>query len=201
MAAKTSLIVLAAGQSARMGRPKQLLPLGDISLLNYCLRTAVKTSVGKVVVVLGAQVEPIQSQLEDNSVIPVVHSDWAAGMGGSLAAGLRYVLQVRPELDQVLISLGDLPLMDETHFQKLLETADDRPEGIIATQYESTQGVPVLFKRPYFEKLLGLQGEGGAKGLLAKHSDDVCWVTSDKPYVDVDTPEDYQRILRILDLS
>ena len=199
MVSKTAIIVLAAGESARMGTPKQLLPIRDTRLLNYCMRAFREVKVDTVVLVLGAMGSQIQDQLEDTDVTVVHNENWAKGMGGSLAIGLKCALDEHPQLDQVLISLGDLPLLDEAHYKMLLEAARVQTQAIVATRYATTGGVPVLFKRIYFDRLLTLDGEMGAKKLLTQYADDVFWVEAEQPYADVDTPEDYQQILRTLD--
>lgn len=189
----TGIIILAAGSSSRMGQPKQLLVYQQTTLLQRAINAAIAVPDACVVVVLGAN---HQLFMPDAGMVTVEYNpDWQQGMGASIRAGLNRLLAEKPTVQNVLLMLCDQPYADAALLQKLITTRQNSNNKIIASAYGSTLGAPVLFDRYYFNELLSLQGQEGAKKLLTKYSHEVTAISFDKGAIDIDTPDDYERLL------
>ncbi|MFD0863580.1 NTP transferase domain-containing protein [Sungkyunkwania multivorans] len=195
MSDKTAILMLAAGASRRLGRPKQLLPYKETVLLKHCVMEALKTPDCDVFVVLGAYYDQVYAEIEDLNAAVIYHQNWEKGMGDSLSYGLQELLK-KGDFDRLLLTLGDLPLVDTDHFSTMLKKHEASDRRIIATQYGKMIGVPAVFDSEYFSKLIELKNDAGAKPIIRRHRDDVEVVLSKKPFVDVDTEEAYNELLR-----
>jgi len=184
-------ILLAAGASRRMGRPKQLLPVGDSTLLRSAVTNAL--ALGRpLVVIVGAKPDLVTDHLDGMSGFHVVENEnWESGMGSSIAAGVRWAC-LRP-VRGFLILLADQPLLDTAALQRLANAFAGDPDRIVATAYPEGPGVPAIFPVCYGEVLTNLQTVGGAKGLLRSAGEKLTLVDLGNTTVDVDTPEDYAR--------
>jgi len=189
----TGIIILAAGSSSRMGQPKQLLIYKQTTLLQRAINAAIGTPDSCLVVVLGAN---HQLLMPDAAMLIVEYNpDWQQGMGASISAGIKRLLAEKPTVQNVLLMLCDQPFADTALLQKLINAKQNSNDKIIASAYENTLGAPVLFDRSYFNELLALQGQEGAKKLLIKYSNEVIAMPFNKGAIDIDTPEDYERLL------
>lgn len=187
----TGIIILAAGASTRMGQPKQLLRVGSESLIQRVLRTALATVFRPVVVVLGANREKIEPELEAFPVHKVVNETWSNGMGSSISAGLRYLLQETPALDAVIILVGDQPLLSTQVLLDLHQLAQTQQAPLVVSHYVHTMGVPALFTRALFPALIALEGTIGAKALIQKYRNQAAILEFPEGGLDLDTPEDW----------
>lgn len=180
-------VILAAGPSTRLGRPKQLLCLGGQTLLRRAARTALDSNCDAVIVVLGAQVERLRAEVEDLPIRIVHNAHWMEGIASSLRAGVQAAIE--SEAESVLIALADQPLVTAAHLNALIAL---RRKGapVVATAYAGTVGVPALFDRAVYPELLALHGDVGAKPVLALHAATVVSVTFPDAASDVDRPED-----------
>ena len=193
---KIPIILLAAGSSSRMGQPKQLLSWGDQTLIGYQVKKLLGIG-NPVYVVLGSSSEQILPLLKKYLITIVNNLDWKNGMGTSVSAGLKQVLMDLPNAKAVICTLIDQPLVTAAHLQKLIDSFTSGQEQIIASRSESGWlGVPALFDRYYFEELSLLNGEQGAKKVIRKYSSKVVPVNAGDLVDDIDTTENYQRILR-----
>jgi molybdenum cofactor cytidylyltransferase len=190
----TGIIILAAGASTRMGQPKQQLKFGDETLLQRAVRTALDTMAASVIVVLGANAHEIQAELQQGSAVISVNPDWQEGMASSIRIGLQQLQKQLPEVENAIFMLCDQPFVSSALLNQLIQTHNEDKGGIIACTYNDTIGAPVLFNKRYFGELMALSGQEGAKHLLLKFSDDVIAVPFDQGGIDIDTPEDYQRL-------
>ncbi|HMQ46907.1 MAG TPA: nucleotidyltransferase family protein [Saprospiraceae bacterium] len=190
----TAIIILAAGNSSRMGQLKQLLPYKGKTLLQHAVDTAIDSELGPVFVVLGHEAEHIGEQLkgEKGDFTILHHPGWAEGMGSSIRVGLKWVLALWPQCSQCLITLADQPLVNARHLQDLVTATEEDTSGA-ATVYDNQVGVPAFFKSTFFNKLLELQGDKGAKALIEAHRTQFSFVTLPDAAVDLDTPEDWTR--------
>ncbi|WP_340110745.1 nucleotidyltransferase family protein [Maribellus mangrovi] len=189
------IILLAAGGSVRMGRPKQLLSWGEITLIEHQILTLQKTG-NPIFVVLGSDTEKIIPVINKYPVNVVINKNWESGMGSSVASGLQKMLSDFPESKAVLFTLVDQPLMNATYLQKLIDSFSNKTHSIIASKSdEGWEGVPAIFDRLYFEELLELKGKHGAKSILSKHRDQVKFMDGGKILRDMDSQEDYQELL------
>lgn len=190
----TALIILAAGQSARLGRPKQLLRFGDKTLLQHTIDEALQAGASPVVVVLGARAEEIAGSIDSGLVEIVFNTQWEQGKGTGIAAGVRKIMEDYPEVTQVILSVCDQPYVSAALFQALYQAQLETGKNIVASSYAGATGTPVLLTLKYFDPLLGLSKDAGAKQILQSHPDDVATVDFPGGEVDIDTMEDYEQL-------
>ncbi len=193
---KTAILILAAGESKRMGRPKQLLPYKDSTLLLEKIKQFQSLDKVQVFVVLGAYFKDIFPSLRELPVKVVMNSNWQEGMGSSLSKGIE-LIRKKEMFDRVLITLSDLPLMESSHYEDLIELSKSTGKRIIQTEYDETSGVPVIFDKSLFSSLGKLKNEEGAKPLIEKYKKEVLKLRSKTPYFDVDTSDAYQKLLNL----
>lgn len=191
---KTAILILAAGQSKRMGKPKQLLPYKNSTLLLEKIKQFQSLENVQVFVVLGAYFKDIFPLLREKPVKVVLNSNWHEGMGSSLSKGIE-LIKKKEGFDRVLITLADLPLMESSHYEELIELSKSSGKRIIQTEYEDTLGVPVVFDKSLYNSLSRLKNEEGAKPLIEKYKKEVLKLRSKTPFFDVDTSEAYQKLL------
>ena|SRR5882724_1821980 len=185
------VMVLAAGASARMGTPKQLLPVHGQPLVAHTVAAALASEGWPVVVVLGAHAEKIRPALARVPVLFAENPAWAEGLASSIRAGMGTMQQFSRRLDAVLVALGDQPAFSADVIARLVAGQRSGGRSIVAARYRGRQGAPALFLREHFPALAALIGEEGARSLL---NDDPSRITAvDLPAlgVDLDTPEDY----------
>ena len=186
-------IVLAAGQSSRMGEPKFFLPLSGSTLLRLAVTAALEVSkTAPVIIVTGAYDAAIREHLAPDDRISIVHNPgWSAGMASSLAAGVRAATIHAP--GHYLITLADQPTMTAANLARLTAASLRWPDRIIATAYPERAGVPAIFPATFTDELTGQQGAFGARRLIKREGGRVRTITFNFTPVDIDTPEDYQR--------
>jgi molybdenum cofactor cytidylyltransferase len=188
------IVILAAGESARMGQPKQLLSYRGRTLLRHTVETALALGDAPVVVVLGAHADRIRPELADLRVLVVENPDWRVGMGTSLRAGLNALLSAHPEIAAALFLLCDQPHISPDLLRHM-EMEWRQGVALIACRYETRPGVPALFAAAHFPELLALQGAEGARQVLAQHANEVVAIPFPAGAIDVDRPEDYAALL------
>lgn len=193
--AEVPALLLAAGNSSRMGQPKQLLPWGDKLLVEHQIQILLSTG-NPVYVVLGANAHLVVPVVEKFKVSIVINKHWEQGIGSSIAVGVNNLLHKVPVPQGVLIALIDQPLVTTTHFERILRAfQNDRRQIIVSGSASGWQGVPALFDQYYFNELNKLNGKMGAKNIIKQHRNFVTEIKSDKILDDMDTPESYQRML------
>ena len=189
------ILILAAGASTRMGRPKQLLPYKETTLLGHDLTVARSTKLTSLLVVLGANRDKIQKSTPLEEVHITHNPDWETGMASSIKCGIKSILGgSSPELG-VVIMLGDQPFVNEKLLGELYEKAVMHNKGMASSAYEKNYGVPAYFSPAYYPKLLQLEGQTGAGKLFKLFPDDLVSVPALEVLADVDTPEDYQNLI------
>ena len=188
---KIPIILLAAGNSSRMGSPKQLLPWGEKSLIEHQAEKLLSTG-NSVLVVLGANAEQIIPVIENMKIQVVVNQNWQTGMGSSIASGISEMLKENHDADGVIIALLDQPFVSVEHYNKLLNVFEpDKQQIIVSVSKEGWKGVPVLFDRCYFEELRNFSGEQGAKKIFSHYPDKIISIECNDILKDMDTPEQY----------
>jgi molybdenum cofactor cytidylyltransferase len=191
---KTGIILLAAGSSSRLGRPKQLIEIQGETLIQKAIDEANKSQANCLVVVLGANADLIQSGFEPSSTPFIVNPDWQQGMSSSMQAGLRFLME-KEVIDQVVLMLCDQPFVDASLLDQLITARETSGKGIVAAAYSNTLGVPALFDKRYFEELLKLTGSEGAKKVIFNHQAEVHALDFPLGAVDLDTEEDVNQFL------
>jgi molybdenum cofactor cytidylyltransferase len=182
-------VVLAAGSSRRMGKPKLLLRWGASSLLRRAVEAALAAA-DRVVVVVGPDPDRMREELAGLPVQVVVNPDHAQGLASSLRCGLRAL----PDAPAVLVTLADQPRVTGDHLRRLVEAYRTTGAPVVAASYAGTVGVPAVFRRDLFGELLSLQGDSGARPVIERHRDEAVLVPVPEAAVDVDTPEDWARL-------
>ena len=191
---RTGVIILAAGNSSRLGRPKQLLPYRGKTLLTHTTTEALNAGLHPVVVVTGAFHEEVSDSLHGQSVDIIFNPAWEEGMASGIVAGLSNIVSLYPDVDAVIIAVCDQPFISSALLLQLVSTFDASGKGIIASAYADSVGTPVLFGRSYFEQLLALSGSEGAKKLLRQYPDDLATIIFPDGHIDIDTGEDVQKL-------
>jgi molybdenum cofactor cytidylyltransferase len=191
---RIALLLLAAGGSARMGRPKQLLTYRGQSLLRRAAETALATPCRPILIVLGAAADEARAELSSLDLHTSENSNWQRGPGSSLKLGVHHLLELDPTLDALLITLCDQPLITPADLARLIDAHRTSARPIVATAYPDSPGVPALFTRPTFPDLLAIDDAAGAKSLLRSAGDRVLIVPIPAALTDVDTPDDFARL-------
>jgi len=188
---KVAGVILAAGESRRLGRPKQLLPLGEKTMLEHIVEVALSSPLQEVVVVLGHRAEEIQPLLEGVKV--VVNEEWPQGLSASLRVGLE---ALSPQFEACLFFLADQPKVTPQLVESLITRHRRTLAPIVAPRFRGQRGNPVLFARSLFPELLSLQGEEGGRSLIEKYRPLVEWVEVDSEdyFLDIDTLEDLKHL-------
>jgi len=184
-------IILAAGASSRMGSPKQLLEWRNRPLLEHAVVNARAILGERIIVVLGAHAESIQATVDLGAVTSIVNPGWQEGMASSIRAGV----QALPEsASAALILLCDQPLINAAHMQNLLNGWQTTPNRIVASQYHHSVGVPALFPSEFFEHLLTLKGDRGAKPVLMKFEGSLLKISLPEAELDIDCVADFDHL-------
>ncbi|MCI1190075.1 nucleotidyltransferase family protein [Hymenobacter sp. DH14] len=188
-----ALLLLAAGASTRMGRPKQLLPYHGRTLLRHAAETAVASGCTPVVLVTGALHEELLAEVAGLPIQAVRNENWESGMASSIKIGLAAVAPAQPRA--VLVMLTDQPLVTPELLRQLVAQQQQTQAPIVAAAYGDTLGVPAIFARALLPELLQLQGQQGAGRLIAGRGAAVGRVVFPAGLLDVDTPEQYAALL------
>ena len=190
-------IVLAAGQSRRMGVQKLLLPFGSKTVIIHIVDQLTASSVDKVYVVVGSQGERVSRELSGQPVSIVNNSNYKSGMLSSLRCGLHAMAQ---QCRAVLVVLGDQPSVTTKLIDQMLQTFASTEKQILVPLYNGRRGHPIMFSAAYRKEILTQYDDVGLRGLLHAHKDDIFELSVTAPGVlsDMDYPEDYQRELALL---
>jgi CTP:molybdopterin cytidylyltransferase MocA len=156
-------VVLAAGASTRLGEPKQLVMLGEETLLERAVRVAREAGCFPVVVVVGAEYGNVLGNCVLGDVVTVINDKWEEGMASSIRLGVRTLGFVAKDAEGVLLMTCDQPAVTSKHLHRLMMGAEMK-----ASHYAGKNGVPAFFPKKYFVKLTELQGDAGARELLAE---------------------------------
>ncbi|MBW4504398.1 MAG: nucleotidyltransferase family protein [Scytonema hyalinum WJT4-NPBG1] len=187
-------IVLAAGASTRMGQPKQLLHFQGRSLLHHTVEVVVASVCKPIIVVLGAYAEKMHQEVNQLPVQVVENPQWHEGMGASIEVGITALNSATKEIEGVVLTLCDQPFVSCDVINQLVAAYYSTGQGIIASEYAGTLGVPALFSRKFFSDLMNLQPTSGAKQLIKKYSHEVFPVSFAAGAIDIDTPQDYEEL-------
>lgn len=186
----TAIIILAAGGSNRLGRPKQLLSFQGESFLRRSARFAVEAGCGPVIVVLGYSAQEMVSELSSFPVRAVINPGWKEGIASSLGKGLQAVPE---EATAVLLMLCDQPYVDAEVLRRLVAVFEGGAP-IVACRYRNVLGVPALFSREFFDDLRRLKGDEGARSVIQTNLHRVEVVDCEEAGVDIDTEAEYSRL-------
>lgn len=184
-------VILAAGASKRMGMPKQILPIGNKTMIKHIIDEVLELETYPITVVIGANRDKIAPEVADIPINIIVNQHWETGMASSIKMGLIGTYLIEKNIEALLIVTSDMPFVTEKVLKKLIEKAESSTAKIVASGYGKSVGVPALFKREVFNDLLDLSGEEGAKSLFKKYKKEVEVVSFPEGEIDLDTKEDY----------
>jgi len=192
------IIILAAGNSSRLGKPKQLLDYKGFTLLGNTLIQTESVPNSIVIVVTGAYKQLMDKELASMSAEIAYNPDWELGMASSINVGLQKLLAVNPSIKACILTVCDQPFVTAQVYNTLLDQYETTGKGIVASSYAETLGTPVMFSHNYFDALLNLKGQEGAKKILQLYKDDVAFIPFEKGAIDIDTPNDYNHLINQL---
>ena len=187
-------IILAAGAARRMGKLKQLLPLGGKSMVWHVADAACRSRLDSVRIVTGAESAAVSAAVSELPLSVAVNLAWQSGQSTSLSAGLR---GLPSETTAVMFLLADQPLVTPELINSLVDAFEASAKSIICPVHGEQRGMPVLFAIPKWQDALTtLAGDQGARSIISAHPDEVCQVAVELPelFLDVDTIEDYRRM-------
>jgi CTP:molybdopterin cytidylyltransferase MocA len=188
-------LLLAAGASRRLGRPKQLLRLGGETLLERVLRLAREAGAAPTVAVLGAHEAEIRASVAFGDCVSVVNRDWEQGIATSIHAGLHALDKAAPDAPGALLMNCDQLRLTAAHLRALMETFTAQAgRAMVASAYAGAQGTPAVFPRDVFPELLALSGDRGARALFAKPPCPLLSVELPLGEVDIDLPDDLAQL-------
>lgn len=190
---KTAILILAAGKSSRMGSTKQLLSYKKTTLLGWAIEQAKQSKANTVFCVLGANSEIIEKSIENYLVETIYNVDYNNGLSTSIIAGINHLKD--KNFDSVLIMLADQPNVTTDYLNQLIITSEENNSKIVVSNYGNKMGVPVLFPRLYFNKLINLKGDNGAKDFLKMHLSEIIKMSTFN-LIDIDTREDYKNLVK-----
>lgn len=195
-----SAIVLAAGTSQRMGRPKQLLRLGESTLLAHTLANVRRANVDEIILVLGFAAEEIRRRIPMDGMVTVMNPDYSHGMGTSIRTGLS---AISPQAKGVLILLGDQPFVRPATLNSLIEYHQRHCPQITIPMFKGFRGNPVLLDSSVFPEISNLQGDMGCRAIFGSHTENIHKLAVDDLGIllDVDTLADFRRLAAILDFD
>jgi len=184
-------IVLAAGESRRFGQPKQLLPVGDKTMIQHVVDIALDSPLEQVIVVLGCRAAEIGESIAGRPVQVVVNREWKSGLSSSVRTGL---LAVKPEVSAALFVLADQPGVTTDVIARLVERYRETRAPIVVPTHRGRRGNPVLFARSLFAKLMEVKGDQGGRRLIAEYGNELEEIEMETKaiFADIDTADDYQ---------
>ncbi len=184
-----TVVLLAAGNSSRMGSPKQLLEFRGRPLLRHAAMAALSSVCRRVIVVLGATADELRPALAGLPVTIVVNEQWQEGMGTSIHAGVQAA--DLEGVDGLILALADQPFITPQIFNRLVLGHIESGQPIVASRYADTVGVPVFFSRDFFPVLEALKPTQGCKGVILQYAERAIHFDCPEAEADVDTIEDY----------
>lgn len=178
-----SAILLAAGESKRMGKPKQLVPLGNTTMVEQTTDNLLSSRVSEVIVVVGHRAEEVMKRVATKPIKIALNPIYHQGMGTSIVAGLNLV---DSRAQAVMLVLGDQPFVDSQTINRLIEEFDAHDKGIAIPVYQGRRGHPIIFSIKYKAQLSGLKGDIGGREIIEEHPEDILEVAVECEGIDID---------------
>lgn len=190
-------VVLSAGESSRMGRPKALLPIDGQTFIEKIVAALKQTKVGKIIVILGHNARELQSKISHLPVEILINTDYKLGQLSSLQLAVRN-LQPDLECDGMLVHLVDHPYLAPALVEEMIRRFYETKKRIIVPKFHGKRGHPVIFSNALFDEILSAPIEEGAKAVVNAHRAETLEIETEEEgiAVDIDTPELYQQHVR-----
>ena len=192
-----SAVILAAGGSSRMGRPKQELKIGDKTLADIVIEN-IHNSIADEIILVTQPGLPLIDESMYPEIKKVVNMEWETGQSSSMKAGLEVV---DPESDAAMFFMADQPMVNTDIINNLILNFFENDKPVIAPRYNGKNGSPVLFNRGLFDELKTVEGDKGGRDLLKSHPVESVDIDSPLAGMDADTPEEYERLKEMINLQ
>ena len=191
-------IILAAGESSRLGQPKQLIQFQSKTLVRRVVDAASEAGCQPILVVLGSEtdtelVQGISSELKNTGATIIGNPNWKGGIGTSIRTGVQHLIEIAPGVEATVLLACDQPFVDRAVIEGLITLHHETRKPIVAARYADTLGVPALFDRSRLQDLLGLDDFAGAKSIILSNRDQVAEFPFPEGEIDIDTAEDRKR--------
>jgi len=187
-------VILAAGESKRMGRPKMLLPFGENTIIETVVETVVSSSIENTLVVLGAEREKIEEKISRFPIGTVFNARYREGMLSSVRCGLR---ALPAEARAMLVVLGDQPALSAGIIDQIAAAYMKTAKGIVVPRFGEERGHPIVIDLKYRDEIERLSPDTGLRGVVYAHDDDVLEIEVSSPAIlhDIDDEDDYRQAL------
>jgi molybdenum cofactor cytidylyltransferase len=189
-------VILSAGESSRMGRPKALLPIDGVRFIEKIVTALKSTRVNEIVTVLGHNADEMRQKISDLPVTIVVNPDYKQGQLTSLIAAIRNIESgEKYRVDAILVHLVDHPYINADLVNVMIDRFYETKKLIVVPRHQGRRGHPVIFSRALFPELLAAPVDQGAKTVVHAHRDQTLEIDTDDAgvTVDIDTPEEYRK--------
>ena len=189
-----SAVILSAGESSRMGRPKALLPIEGQKFIERIIRVIGQSRVGRTIVVLGHHADELRGEIEHLPIQVVVNPNYQSGQLSSLQAAIRHIKN-DDQCDGMLVHLVDHPFIDVALVDVLIQSFYETKKLIVVPRHKGKRGHPVIFSRELFAELLSAPADQGAKAVVNAHRAETLEIDTEDEGIalDIDTPELYRR--------
>lgn len=185
-----AVLILAAGSSSRLGKPKQLVKFKNKTLLQHSIDVSEALDLSEKIIVLGANEEKILNEVDLKNHKLLINSNWEEGMSTSLKRGLEEIQNLHPTIENVLVLLSDQPFISESVLQELIDKHLKANCLASFSEYQEIPGVPAIFSREIFPDLMRIEGDRGARDLIKNGLTNYQLVPFEKGIVDIDTEKD-----------
>ena len=186
-----AVVILAAGSASRFGGIKQLAKINDKSMLQTVVDNCQQLEGEDLYLVLGGYYEEIRQSIELDRSRIIFNANWQGGMGISIRMAVE---ELQKDYEGILFLAGDQPMVRSDQLMQLIQRWRQSPQKICAAQYKDTLGIPAIFPREYYSKLMLLEGDQGAKKLLAENTNNIEFVEIAEAAIDIDVPLDIARL-------
>jgi len=188
-------VILAAGESSRLGQPKQLIQFRGKTLVQRIVDAAREAGCSPKVVVIGSDKDKVARELEQTNALIVENVNWKNGMGTSIRSAVQHLIDIAPNVEAIVLLACDQPFVDSRTIERLIALREKTKKAVVASSYAGTLGVPALFDRSCTEELLGLDDADGAKSIILSNHDRVAEFPFPQGKIDIDTFADYERLI------
>jgi len=188
-------IILAAGESKRMGRPKLLLPFGETTIIETVASNAAQSKIDGVLVVLGSNAERIAEKIRDLPVETSVNPNFSQGMLSSIQWGFEHLPE---DTRAALVMLGDQPMIPRSVINRVIDAYRKTEKSIVLPVYNKRRGHPIIIDMKHRDEVKQLDPDKGLRELVHNHAKDILEVEVDRQSIlrDIDTEEDYNKEIK-----
>lgn len=171
-----------------------MLPYNEKSLLEHAVDTANNSIAEPVIVVLGANADQLEKEIDEKKVHVTINDEWKEGMASSIRCGLETLQHIAPSADGVILMVCDQPHVSSALLNELITIQKKTASPIATSQYKDVTGPPALFHQSVLPELMALKGDAGARKIVEKYKDNLATVLFEKGTIDIDTEEDYKAL-------